>query len=66
MRFGEDDVVDGRRVDAGPADDLRKNVVISVSGGVLTSVPLNDRPMAVLAAATMTGVGMFLDLGIRR
>src|SRR6185295_1409778 len=34
-------------------------VVISVSGGVLTSVPLNDRPMAVLAAPTMTGVGMF-------
>ena len=41
-------------------------VVISVSGGVLTSVPLNDRPMAVLAAPTMTGVGMFLDLGFRR
>src|SRR5690349_162865 len=29
--------------------------VISVSGGVLTSVPLNERPIAVLAAPTMTG-----------
>src|SRR5690349_24891501 len=34
-------------------------VVISVSGGVLTSVPLNERPMAVQAALTITGVGMF-------
>src|ERR1700752_1421369 len=34
-------------------------VVISVSAGVLTSTPLNDRPIAVLAAPTMTGVGMF-------
>jgi hypothetical protein len=39
---------------------------MSVSGGVLTSVPLNERPIAVLAAPTMTGVGMFLDLGFRR
>jgi hypothetical protein len=31
----------------------------------LTRVPLNDRPMAVLAAPTMTGVDMFLDLGFR-
>ena len=37
-------------------------VVIRVSGGVLTSVPLKDRPIAVLAAPTMTGVGMFFDL----
>jgi hypothetical protein len=33
-------------------------VVISVSGGVLTSVPLNDRPIAVRTAPTMTGVAM--------
>jgi hypothetical protein len=33
-----------------------------VSGGVLTSVPLKDRPIAVLAAPTMTGVPMFSDL----
>jgi hypothetical protein len=29
---------------------------------VLTSVPLNERPIAVLAALTMTGVPMFSDL----
>jgi hypothetical protein len=32
---------------------------MSVSGVVLTKVPLKDRPIAVLAAPTMTGVGMF-------
>src|SRR5690348_10379030 len=48
---------------AGSTPDRRmtsgSTVVISVSGGVLTSVPLNERPMAVLAALTITGVGMF-------
>src|SRR5215217_8038020 len=33
-------------------------VVISVSGVVLTNVPLNERPIAVRAAPTMTGVGI--------
>src|SRR6476646_566385 len=37
-------------------------VVISVSGGVLTRVPLNDRPMAVLAAPTMTVLTCFSTL----
>jgi hypothetical protein len=37
-------------------------VVMRVSGGVLTSVPLKDRPIAVLAAPTITGVPMFSDL----
>src|ERR1700737_2520798 len=37
-----------------------RTVVIRVSGAVLASVPLNDRPIAVLVAATMTGVGMFV------
>ena len=32
--------------------------ILKVSGGVLTRVPLKDRPIAVLAAPTMTGVGM--------
>jgi hypothetical protein len=27
-------------------------------------VPLNERPMAVLVAPTMTGVAMFLNLGL--
>ncbi len=48
---------------AGSTPDRRttsgSTVVIRVSGGVLTSVPLKDRPIAVLAAPTMTGVGMF-------
>jgi hypothetical protein len=48
MGFGEDDVVDIRRVDAGAPHHLG-----------LTGVPLKDRPMSVLAAPTMTGVGMF-------
>src|SRR5215213_5956084 len=33
-------------------------VVISVSGVVFTNVPLNERPMAVRVAPTMTGVGI--------
>jgi hypothetical protein len=36
--------------------------VIRVSGGVLTSVPLKDRPIAVLTAPTMTGVDIFSNL----
>ena len=67
MRFGEDDVVESRWGRCRTGEPPRAStVVISVSGGVLTSVPLNDRPIAVLAAPTMTGVGMFLDLGFRR
>src|SRR4051794_4846724 len=33
-------------------------VVINVSGVVLTNVPLKERPIAVRAAPTMTGVGI--------
>ncbi len=46
----------------GSIPDLRttsgKTVVISVSGGVLTSVPLKERPIAVRTAPTITGVAM--------
>src|SRR5437660_12738345 len=46
----------------GSMPDLRttsgSTVVISVSGGVLTSVPLNERPIAVRTAPTITGVAM--------
>ena len=55
---------------AGSTPDRRttsgSTVVIRVSGGVLTSVPLKDRPIAVLAAPTMTGVPMFFDLSFWR
>ena len=46
----------------GSIPDLRttsgSTVVISVSGGVLTSDPLKERPIAVRVAPTITGVGM--------
>jgi hypothetical protein len=48
---------------AGSTPDLRSTsgstAVISVSGGVLTSVPLKERPIAVRTAPTITGVPMF-------
>ncbi len=53
---------------AGSIPDRRttsgSTVVISVSGGVLTKVPLKDRPIAVRTAPTMTGVDMATNLGL--
>src|ERR1700694_2661186 len=56
MSFG---AIPARRTTSG------RIVVIRISGGVFASAPLNDRPIAVLAALTMTGVGMSSASGSR-
>ena len=58
MRFSEYDIVDVGRLDSGSPDRFLQNRRREYFGGVLTNEPLNDVPMAVRTALTMTGLGM--------
>ena len=59
MGFGEDDVVDGGRVDAGPADHLGQDRRDQGLGRGVDQSALERRPIAVRTAPTMTGVDIF-------